>query len=76
MKKVRKSLALDVVDCQLLPTHKRKCIKTEDKHTIKVKRVNVSFISIPIDLIQSGLTLLGFFPPGRTRYRSTQLPII
>ncbi|XP_040926853.1 v-myb avian myeloblastosis viral oncogene homolog-like 2b isoform X2 [Betta splendens] len=34
MKKVRKSLALDIVDCQL-PTHRRKFIKTVDKHNIK-----------------------------------------
>lgn len=38
MKKVRKSLALDVIDCQLMPTHKRKSLKTEAKHSIKVKK--------------------------------------
>uniref|UniRef100_A0A8C9ZG26 V-myb avian myeloblastosis viral oncogene homolog-like 2b n=1 Tax=Sander lucioperca TaxID=283035 RepID=A0A8C9ZG26_SANLU len=35
MKKVRKSLALDVMDCQMMPTSKRKSIKAEAKHTIK-----------------------------------------
>ncbi|XP_059185414.1 v-myb avian myeloblastosis viral oncogene homolog-like 2b [Centropristis striata] len=35
MKKVRKSLALDAVDCQVKTTSKRKSIQTEAKHTIK-----------------------------------------
>uniref|UniRef100_A0A8C9ZBJ4 V-myb avian myeloblastosis viral oncogene homolog-like 2b n=1 Tax=Sander lucioperca TaxID=283035 RepID=A0A8C9ZBJ4_SANLU len=38
MKKVRKSLALDVMDCQMMPTSKRKSIKAEAKHTIKVTK--------------------------------------
>lgn len=37
MKKVRKSLALDVMDCQVMPTSKRKAMKTEAKHSIKVR---------------------------------------
>lgn len=36
MKKVRKSLALDVMDCQAMPKSKRKSLKTEIKHSIKV----------------------------------------
>ncbi|XP_029358289.1 v-myb avian myeloblastosis viral oncogene homolog-like 2b [Echeneis naucrates] len=35
MKKVRKSLALDVMDCQVMPTSKRKSMKTEAKRSIK-----------------------------------------
>lgn len=36
MKKVRKSLALDVMDCQAMPKSKRKSLKTEIKQSIKV----------------------------------------
>uniref|UniRef100_A0A3Q1FRC8 V-myb avian myeloblastosis viral oncogene homolog-like 2b n=1 Tax=Acanthochromis polyacanthus TaxID=80966 RepID=A0A3Q1FRC8_9TELE len=35
MKKVRKSLALDVMDCQVMPASKRKSVKSEAKHTVK-----------------------------------------
>ncbi|KAM8914070.1 v-myb avian myeloblastosis viral oncogene homolog-like 2b [Spinachia spinachia] len=45
MKKVRKSLALDVVDCRVVPTSKRKCSKTEAKNTIKEEPVLVSLSS-------------------------------
>uniref|UniRef100_G3P9G8 V-myb avian myeloblastosis viral oncogene homolog-like 2b n=1 Tax=Gasterosteus aculeatus aculeatus TaxID=481459 RepID=G3P9G8_GASAC len=38
MKKVRKSLALDVMDCHVVPTSKRKSSKTEAKNTIKVRK--------------------------------------
>uniref|UniRef100_A0A4W6D4I6 V-myb avian myeloblastosis viral oncogene homolog-like 2b n=1 Tax=Lates calcarifer TaxID=8187 RepID=A0A4W6D4I6_LATCA len=41
LKKVRKSLALDVIDCQMMPTSKHKSIKTEAKHSIKVKSVQM-----------------------------------
>ncbi|KAM7423152.1 hypothetical protein PAMA_010940 [Pampus argenteus] len=44
MKKVRKSLALDVIDCQVMPKSKRKC-KTEAKHSIKEEPVMVSLNS-------------------------------
>lgn len=39
MKKVRKSLALDVMDCHVVPTSKRKSSKTEANNTIKVRKV-------------------------------------
>ncbi|GAA6233393.1 myb-related protein B isoform X2 [Lates japonicus] len=45
MKKVRKSLALDVIDCQMMPTSRRKSIKTEAKHSIKEEPVIVSLTS-------------------------------
>ncbi|XP_070700918.1 v-myb avian myeloblastosis viral oncogene homolog-like 2b isoform X1 [Pempheris klunzingeri] len=45
MKKVRKSLALDVMDCQVMPTSKRKSLKTEVKHSIKDEPVLVSLSS-------------------------------
>ncbi|KAM4588888.1 v-myb avian myeloblastosis viral oncogene homolog-like 2b [Odontesthes bonariensis] len=45
MKKVRKSLALDVMDCQVMPTSKRKSFKTEAKHGIKDEPVIVSLNS-------------------------------
>uniref|UniRef100_A0A667Z2W0 V-myb avian myeloblastosis viral oncogene homolog-like 2b n=1 Tax=Myripristis murdjan TaxID=586833 RepID=A0A667Z2W0_9TELE len=35
MKKVRKSLALDVMDCQEMTTAKQKSVKSEPKHSIK-----------------------------------------
>lgn len=38
MKKVRKSLALDVMDCKTVPKSKRKSLKTEIKHSMKVKK--------------------------------------
>ncbi|MEQ2194198.1 hypothetical protein XENOCAPTIV_025319 [Xenoophorus captivus] len=41
MKKVRKSLALDVMDCQVMPTSKRKSSKAEAKRTIKEEPVTV-----------------------------------
>uniref|UniRef100_A0A3B4F733 MYB proto-oncogene like 2 n=1 Tax=Pundamilia nyererei TaxID=303518 RepID=A0A3B4F733_9CICH len=44
MKKVRKSLALDVMDCQVMPTSKRKSAK----HNIKVKCVGTLYYSSPL----------------------------
>ncbi|KAA8593533.1 hypothetical protein FQN60_009649 [Etheostoma spectabile] len=41
MKKVRKSLALDVMDCQVMHASKRKSTKAEAKHTIKEEPVIV-----------------------------------
>ncbi|MEQ2236230.1 hypothetical protein ILYODFUR_010432 [Ilyodon furcidens] len=41
MKKVRKSLALDVMDCQVMPTSKRKSSRAEAKRTIKEEPVTV-----------------------------------
>ncbi|XP_014833078.1 PREDICTED: myb-related protein B [Poecilia mexicana] len=41
MKKVRKSLALDVMDCQVVPTSKRKSSKAEAKRSIKEEPVTV-----------------------------------
>lgn len=40
MKKVRKSLALDVMDCQAMPKSKRKLLKAE-KYSIKVKKKEI-----------------------------------
>ncbi|XP_074500494.1 v-myb avian myeloblastosis viral oncogene homolog-like 2b [Sebastes fasciatus] len=45
MKKVRKSLALDAVDCHVTPMSKRKSMKTEIKHTIKEEPEIVSINS-------------------------------
>ncbi|CAJ1051806.1 v-myb avian myeloblastosis viral oncogene homolog-like 2b [Xyrichtys novacula] len=45
MKKVRKSLALDVMDCQVMPTSKRKALKNEAKRTIKEEPMMVSLNS-------------------------------
>ncbi|XP_070815287.1 v-myb avian myeloblastosis viral oncogene homolog-like 2b isoform X1 [Chaetodon trifascialis] len=45
MKKVRKSLALDVVDCPVTSTSKRKSLKTEAKYSIKEEPVIVSLSS-------------------------------
>uniref|UniRef100_UPI0037E87B18 v-myb avian myeloblastosis viral oncogene homolog-like 2b n=1 Tax=Semicossyphus pulcher TaxID=241346 RepID=UPI0037E87B18 len=45
MKKVRKSLALDVMDCQVMPTSKRKALKTESRQSIKEEPVIVSLNS-------------------------------
>ncbi|XP_045932372.1 v-myb avian myeloblastosis viral oncogene homolog-like 2b [Micropterus dolomieu] len=42
MKKVRKSLALDVMDCQVMPTSKRTSVKTEVKNSIKEEPLNSS----------------------------------
>uniref|UniRef100_A0A8C3AE90 V-myb avian myeloblastosis viral oncogene homolog-like 2b n=1 Tax=Cyclopterus lumpus TaxID=8103 RepID=A0A8C3AE90_CYCLU len=52
MKKVRKSLALDAVDCHVVPTSKRKSIMTEAKHTIKVKKNDFS-LSLSLSLQMS-----------------------
>lgn len=41
MKKVRKSLALDVMDCQAMPKSKRKSLKNELKHSIKVMELEI-----------------------------------
>ncbi|XP_073324780.1 v-myb avian myeloblastosis viral oncogene homolog-like 2b isoform X4 [Pagrus major] len=41
MKKVRKSLALDVMDCQVMPKSRRKSLKTEVKPSIKEESVLV-----------------------------------
>lgn len=48
MKKVRKSLALDVVDGSLMPKSKRKSIK----HNIKVIMMNL-FLSCPLEFFLS-----------------------
>lgn len=45
MKKVRKSLALDVIDCQMMPRSKRKSLKTQSKHSIKEEPVIVPLSS-------------------------------
>ncbi|XP_054883011.1 v-myb avian myeloblastosis viral oncogene homolog-like 2b [Poeciliopsis prolifica] len=41
MKKVRKSLALDVMDCRVVPTSKRKSSKAEAKRSIKEEPMTV-----------------------------------
>uniref|UniRef100_A0A667ZWV1 V-myb avian myeloblastosis viral oncogene homolog-like 2b n=1 Tax=Myripristis murdjan TaxID=586833 RepID=A0A667ZWV1_9TELE len=43
MKKVRKSLALDVMDCQEMTTAKQKSVKSEPKHSIKVNSVDMCY---------------------------------
>lgn len=70
MKKVRKSLALDVMDGSIMPKSKRKSIK----HNIKVKIVWKK--SAPKS--SSGVHLISFviFPPGRTRYSPSQRLVI
>uniref|UniRef100_A0A671Z467 V-myb avian myeloblastosis viral oncogene homolog-like 2b n=1 Tax=Sparus aurata TaxID=8175 RepID=A0A671Z467_SPAAU len=45
MKKVRKSLALDVMDCQVMPKSRRKSLKTEVKPSIKVNNVQTYKLS-------------------------------
>lgn len=45
MKKVRKSLALDVMDCQVMPKSRRKSLKTEVKPSIKVNNVQTCKLS-------------------------------
>ncbi|XP_041811699.1 v-myb avian myeloblastosis viral oncogene homolog-like 2b isoform X2 [Chelmon rostratus] len=45
MKKVRKSLALDVIDCPVTSTSKRKALKTEAKYNIKEEPMIVSLSS-------------------------------
>ncbi|XP_036956701.1 v-myb avian myeloblastosis viral oncogene homolog-like 2b isoform X2 [Acanthopagrus latus] len=45
MKKVRKSLALDVMDCQVMPKSRRKSLKTEVKPSIKEESVLVPLSS-------------------------------
>uniref|UniRef100_A0A8C3G7W9 V-myb avian myeloblastosis viral oncogene homolog-like 2b n=1 Tax=Cyclopterus lumpus TaxID=8103 RepID=A0A8C3G7W9_CYCLU len=57
MKKVRKSLALDAVDCHVVPTSKRKSIMTEAKHTIKVKKKSQRIISQSVDDFSLSLSL-------------------
>lgn len=50
MKKVRKSLALDVMDCQAMPKSKRKSLKTEIKHSIKVIYLEIVLFLLNIHL--------------------------
>lgn len=45
MKKVRKSLALDVMDCQMMPSSKRKTMKTEARRYIKDEPMFISINS-------------------------------
>ncbi|KAK7898975.1 hypothetical protein WMY93_019828 [Mugilogobius chulae] len=45
MKKVRKSLALDVMDCHTMPSSKRKSMKTEAKRYIKEEPMFISINS-------------------------------
>ena len=63
MKKVRKSLALDVMDCQVMPTSKRKSLKTEAKQNIKVKSAHMccNMHSLYIDLMHSNSCLFCTF---------------
>uniref|UniRef100_A0A8C3G7W7 V-myb avian myeloblastosis viral oncogene homolog-like 2b n=1 Tax=Cyclopterus lumpus TaxID=8103 RepID=A0A8C3G7W7_CYCLU len=63
MKKVRKSLALDAVDCHVVPTSKRKSIMTEAKHTIKVKKKSQRIISQSVELTHPNLSCPPFSRP-------------
>ncbi|XP_034388815.1 v-myb avian myeloblastosis viral oncogene homolog-like 2b [Cyclopterus lumpus] len=79
MKKVRKSLALDAVDCHVVPTSKRKSIMTEAKHTIKDEPVIVtlnssSFCSKQHDNILDRGFLLG--PSDSAIFTSTIPPVL
>lgn len=47
MKKVRKSLALDVMDCQVMSASKRKSAKTEAKHGIRQEEPVLVSLSSP-----------------------------
>lgn len=62
MKKVRKSLALDVMDCQAMPKSKRKLLKAE-KYSIKVKK-NKHVLRSSVHLTHPNpVCLLPFFRP-------------
>lgn len=69
MKKVRKSLALDVVDSSIMPKSKRKSIK----HNIKVIIMINLFWSCPLEFI---LIPLLTFTTGGTCYSSSQLIVL
>nr|XP_020448704.1 myb-related protein B [Monopterus albus] len=78
MKKVRKSLALDVLDCHLLPLYKRKSIKTEAKQSIKEEPVvaplsSSSFCSKQHENILDQGFLLG--PSDSAMFPSTMHPV-
>ncbi|XP_068450575.1 v-myb avian myeloblastosis viral oncogene homolog-like 2b [Clinocottus analis] len=78
MKKVRKSLALDAVDCHV-PTSKRKSLKTEAKHAIKEEPVIVtlnssSFCSKRHDNILDQGFLFG--PSDSAIFPSTAPPVL
>lgn len=63
MKKVRKSLALDVMNCQVMPMSKRKFFKNEAKHSIKeepmISLISPSFCNKTHDNILDQGFLLG-----------------
>ncbi|XP_054473015.1 v-myb avian myeloblastosis viral oncogene homolog-like 2b [Anoplopoma fimbria] len=79
MKKVRKSLALDAVDCHVMPISKRKFLKIEAKHTIKDEPMIVSlnsssFCSKQHDNILDQGFLLG--PSDSAIFPSTVPPVL
>ncbi|KAK9528541.1 hypothetical protein VZT92_012694 [Zoarces viviparus] len=78
MKKVRKSLALDAVDCHVTSTSKRKSLKIEARHAIKEEPVIVSlntssFCSKQHDNILDQGFLLG--PSDSAIFPSTVPPV-
>uniref|UniRef100_A0A3Q3WEZ5 Uncharacterized protein n=1 Tax=Mola mola TaxID=94237 RepID=A0A3Q3WEZ5_MOLML len=76
MKKVRKSLALDVMDCKTVPKSKRKSLKTEIKHSMKmVPLSSSSFCSKQHENILDQGFLLG--PSDSTMFSSMvpQIPM-
>ncbi|XP_041837583.1 v-myb avian myeloblastosis viral oncogene homolog-like 2b isoform X2 [Melanotaenia boesemani] len=76
MKKVRKSLALDVMDCQVMPTSKRKSLKNEAKHSIKEEPVMVSLNSSFCSKRHENILDQGFLlgPSDSALYPSTVSP--
>ncbi|KAK5873052.1 hypothetical protein PBY51_013697 [Eleginops maclovinus] len=75
MKKVRKSLALDVVDCHV---SKRKAIKLEAKHNIKDEPMIVSLSSSSLCSKQDNILDQGFLmgPSDSAIFPSTTLPAL
>ncbi|XP_028261994.1 v-myb avian myeloblastosis viral oncogene homolog-like 2b [Parambassis ranga] len=79
MKKVRKSLALDVMDCQVMPASKRKSFKMEAKNTIKEEPMKSSLNSSSLcskrheSILDQGF-LLG--PSDSAIFPSTATPVL
>ncbi|KAM9408423.1 v-myb avian myeloblastosis viral oncogene homolog-like 2b [Pholidichthys leucotaenia] len=78
MKKVRKSLALDVVDCQVQqPTAKCKAAKAEVKHTVKEEPISASFSSLYCSRRQENILDQGFLlgPSDSALFPNTVAPV-
>lgn len=78
MKKVRKSLALDVADCQVMPKSRRKSLRTEIKNSIMEEPVLVPLSSLSVcskqheNILDQGF-LLG--PSDSAIFPSMQQPL-